>query len=39
MIRCSQKVAHKASEYLGNKIADAITMSNHDNIEKQEHVE
>ena len=30
----SKKVAHKAGEFLKNKIADAVTMSNDDNIEK-----
>ena len=32
----SKKVVHKAGEFLGNKIADAVTKSNDDNIEKQE---
>ena len=43
----SKKVAHKAGEYLGNKIADSVlsktlatrTKSNDDNIEKQGPVE
>ena len=35
----SKKVVHKAGEYLGNKIADAVTKSNDDNIAKQESVE
>ena len=35
----SKKVVHKADEYLGSKIADAVTMSNDDNIMKQEPVE
>ena len=35
----SKKVVHKGGKYLGNKIADAITKSNDDNIEKQEPVE
>ena len=35
----SKKVVHKAGEFLGNKIADAVTKSNDDNIEKQEPVE
>ena len=37
----SKKVVHKASEFLGNKIADAVTKSNNDNdkTEKQEPVE
>ena len=33
------KVVHKAGEYLGNKIADAVTKSNDDSIEKHEAVE
>ena len=32
----SKKVSHKASQYLGNKIADAVTKSSDDSIEKQE---
>ena len=35
----SKKVSHKAGEYLGNKIADAVTKSSDDSIEKQEPVE
>ena len=35
----SKKVVHKADEFIGNKIADAITKSNDDNIEEQEPVE
>ena len=35
----SKKLVHKAGEYLGNKIADAVTKSNDDNIEKQGPVE
>ena len=35
----SKKLGHKGGEYLGNKIADVITKSNDDNIEKQEPVE
>ena len=35
----SKKLFHKAGEFLGNKIADAVTKSNNDNIEKQEPVE
>ena len=35
----SEKVVHKAGEFTGNKIADAVTKSNNDNIEKQEPVE
>ena len=34
-----EKVVHKAGEFIGNKIADAVTKSNDDNIEKQEPVE
>ena len=30
----SKKVVYKTSEYLGNKIADAVTKSNHDKIVK-----
>ena len=33
------KVVHKAGEFLGNKVADAVTKSSNDNIEKQEPVE
>ena len=36
---CFQKVVHKAFEFLGNKIPDAVTRSNNDNIEKQEPLE
>ena len=35
----SKKVVHKAGEILWNKIADAVTKSNNDNIEKQESFE
>ena len=35
----SKKVVYKAGEFLGNKIVDAVTKSNNDNIEKQEPVE
>ena len=35
----SKKVVHKAGELLANKIADAVTKSNDDNIENQEPVE
>ena len=38
-LNASKKVVHKADEYLGNKIADAVTKSNDGNIEKQEPVE
>ena len=34
----SKKVVYKTGEFLGNKIADAVTKSNDDNIEKQEPV-
>ena len=34
----STKVVHKAGKYLGNKIADVVTNSNDDVIEKQEPV-
>ena len=32
----SKKVVYKVGEFIGNKIADAVTKSNGDNIEKQE---
>ena len=35
----SNKVVHKAGEFMGNKIADAVTKLNNDNIEKQKPVE
>ena len=35
----SKKVVHKAGEFIKNKIVDAVTKSNDDNIEKQEPVE
>ena len=35
----SKKVVHKAGEFIGNKIADAVTKSNNDNTERQEPVE
>ena len=35
----SKKVVHKAGEFIGNKVADAVTKSNDDNIEKKEPVE
>ena len=34
-----KKVVHKAGEFLRNKIAEAVTKSNHDKIKKQEPVE
>ena len=33
-LHASKKVVHKAGEYLGNKIADVVTKSNDDNIDK-----
>ena len=35
----SKKVVDKASEFVGNKLADTVTKSNDDKIEKQEPVE
>ena len=35
----STRVVHKAGEFIGNKIADAVTKSNDDKIVKQEPVE
>ena len=35
----SKKVVHKAGEFLGNKIADAVTKSSDNKIVKQEPVE
>ena len=35
----SKKVVHKAGEFIGNKISNAVTKSNYDDIEKQEPVE
>ena len=35
----SKKVIHKAGEFLGNKIADAVTKSSDNKIVKQEPVE
>ena len=35
----SKKVAHKAGELIGNKMADAVTKSNDHKIVKQELVE
>ena len=34
-----KKLVHKASEFIGNKIADAVTKPNDDNIEKKQPVE
>ena len=33
-----KKVVHKAGEFLGNEMADAVTKSNYTSIEKQELV-
>ena len=38
-LEASKKVVHKAGEFIGNKIADAVTKSNDDKIIKQEPVE
>ena len=35
----SKRVVHKAGEFIGNKIANAVTKLDDDNIEKQEPVE
>ena len=35
----SQNIVHKAGEFIGNKIAEAITKSNDDKIVKQEPAE
>ena len=35
----SKNVVHKPIEFIGNKVADTVTKSNDDNIEKQEPVE
>ena len=35
----SKKVVHKAGEFIGDKIADIVTKSNDDNIDKQDPVE
>ena len=35
----SKKVVHKTGEFIGNKIADAVTKSNNNNIVKQDPVE
>ena len=39
LLDASRKVAHKTGEILQNKIADAVTKSNSDKIEKKEPVE
>ena len=31
---CSKKIVYKAGEFIGNKIAAAVTKSDDDNIEK-----
>ena len=33
-LHASKKVVHKEGEYLGNKVADVVTKSNDDNIDK-----
>ena len=38
-LNASKKVFHKAGEYSGNKIADAVTKPNDDNIESQNPIE
>ena len=38
-LNASKKVVHKADEFIGNKITDAVTKSNDDNINKKEPVE
>ena len=35
----SKKVVHKAGEFIGNKIADAVTKSSNDKVVKQEPIE
>ena len=35
----SKKVVHKAGEFIGNKVANAITKTNDDNNDKQEPVD
>ena len=35
----SKKVVHKAVEFIGSKIEDAVTKSKNDNIEKKEPAE
>ena len=37
-LNASKKVVHKADEFIGTNIADAVTKSNNDNIEKQKPV-
>ena len=38
-LKASKRVVHKAGEFMKNKIADAISTSNDDNIEKQEPID
>ena len=38
-LNAAKKLVHKAGQFIENKIADAVTKSNDDNIEKQEPVE
>ena len=33
-----KKVVHKAGEFVGNKMADAVTKSNNDKIKKQKPI-
>ena len=35
----SKKVVHKAGQFIGNKIADAVTKSSNDKVVKQEPIE
>ena len=35
----SKKIVHKSGEFIGNKIADAVTKSNDEKLMKQEPVE
>ena len=39
LVNASKKVIHKAGEFTGDKIADAVTKSNDDNNEEEEPVE
>ena len=38
-LNAAKKLVHKAGQFIENKIADAVTKSHDDNIEKQEPVE
>ena len=38
-LKASKRVVHKAGEFIKNKIPDAISTSNDDNIEKQEPID